>query len=155
MIDPFTALSLAAGAVSNAKKLIAAGRDASSALSKFAGCVADVNYASEKAKNPGLIATLTGSAEQQAMDAFTAHKKMQALRKEIETLILFQHGMQGVEEYKETLRKVRAQRRKTLYKQAELKAAIINWTLGILFTMVAVSIFVGVVWLIGKKNGNW
>ena len=109
----------------------------------------------KKAKNPGLIATLTGSAEQQAMDAFTAHKKMQALRKEIETLILFQHGMQGVEEYKETLRKVRAHRRKTLYKQAELKAALIDWTIGILFTLVAISIFGGVVWLIGKKNGNW
>ena len=155
MIDPFTALALAAGAVSNAKKLIAAGRDASSALSKFAGCCADINYISEKSKTPGLIATLTGSAEQQAMDAFTAHKKMQALRKEIETIILFQHGMQGVEEYKETLRKVRAQRRKTLYKKAELKAALIDWTIGILFTLVAISIFGGVVWLIGKKNGNW
>ena len=39
--------------------------------------------------------------------------------------------------------------------QAELKAALIDWTIGILFTLVAISIFGGVVWLIGKKNGNW
>ena len=155
MIDPFTALSLAAGAVGNAKKLIAAGRDASSALGKFAGCVADVNYASEKAKNPGLLATLTGSAEQQAIDAFSAQKRLQTMKKEIETIIMFQYGPKGLEEYKETLRKVRAQRRKTLYKQAELKAAMIDWTLGILFTLVALSIFGFVIWLIGKKNGNW
>ena len=155
MIDPFTALSLAAGAVSNAKKLIAAGRDASSALSKFAGAVSDVNYAAEKSKNPGVFASLTGSAEQAAIDAFSAQKRLQTMKKEIETIIMFQHGPKGLEEYKETLRKVRAQRRKTLYKQAELKAAIIDWTLGILFTLVALSIFGGVIWLIGKKNGNW
>lgn len=155
MIDPFTALSLAAGAVGNAKKLIAAGRDASSALSKFAGAVSDVNYAADKAKNPGIFATLTGSAEQQAIDAFSARHRLQAMKKEIETIIMFQYGPKGLEEYKETLRKVRAQRRKTLYKQAELKAAMIDWTLGILFTLVALSIFGFVIWLIGKKNGNW
>lgn len=155
MIDPFTALSLASSAVSSVRQLISAGRDTSAALSKFAGAVSDINYATEKAKNPSLFATLTGSAEKQAMDAFTAHKKMQAMRQEIETLILFQHGVQGVEEYKDTLRRVRAQRRKTLYRQAELKAALIQWTLGILFTVAAVSIFGFIVFLMGKKNGNW
>ena len=75
MIDPITAISIAASAVSNIKSLMLAGRDASSALSKFAGAVSDVNYAADKAKNPGIFATLTGSAEQQAIDAFSAHKK--------------------------------------------------------------------------------
>lgn len=47
MIDPITALSVAASAVSNAKQLLAAGKDATSALSRFAGAVSDVNYAAE------------------------------------------------------------------------------------------------------------
>ena len=43
MIDPITALSVAASAVTNAKKLIAAGQDATSAISKFAGAISDIN----------------------------------------------------------------------------------------------------------------
>ena len=75
MIDPISALSIAASAVSSAKTLLAAGRDASGALSKFAGAVSDVNYAAEKAKNPSIFASLTGSAEQAAIDAFSAQKR--------------------------------------------------------------------------------
>jgi len=90
MIDPITALAVASTAVGQAKSLLAAGRDATSALSKFAGAVSDVNYAAEKAKKPGLLALLTGSAEQAAVDAFAAQKKMQAMRKEIETIIQYQ-----------------------------------------------------------------
>ena len=85
--DPFSALAIAASAVSNAKSLIMAGRDATSAMSQFAGAVSDVNYAAEKAKNPGIFASFSGSAEQAAVDAFSAQKKVQAMRKEIEMLI--------------------------------------------------------------------
>ena len=38
MIDPISALSIAASAVSSAKTLLAAGRDASGALSKICWC---------------------------------------------------------------------------------------------------------------------
>lgn len=47
-MDPISALAIAASAVSNAQTLIAAGRDATSALVKFAGAVSDVNYADRK-----------------------------------------------------------------------------------------------------------
>ena len=155
MIDPLTALSVAASAVSSIKSLMVAGRDASSALSKFAGAVSDVNYAAEKAKNPGIFASLTGSAEQQAIDAFSAHKKMQALRQEVETLVQFTYGMDGLQEYKETLRRVRAQRKKTAYKRAELKQAMITWFFG---SVIVVSGVLGlgiVLYMIGKQQGKW
>ena len=155
MIDPITALSIAASAVSNIKSLMLAGRDASSALSKFAGAVSDVNYAADKAKNPGIFASLTGSAEQQAIDAFTAQKKMQALRQEVETMVQFSYGMDGLQEYKDTLRRVRAQRKKTAYRQAELKQALITWFFG---GVIVLSGIVGlglVLWTIGKQQGKW
>ena len=155
MIDPFTALSVAASAVSNIKSLMAAGRDASSALSKFAGAVSDVNYAADKAKNPGIFASLTGSAEQQAIDAFSAHKKMQALRKEVEMLVQFTYGMDGLQEYKETLRRVRAQRKKTAYRQAELKQALITWFFGTLIVLSGISGLGVVLYLIGQEQGKW
>ena len=155
MIDPFTALSVAASAVSNIKSLMAAGRDASSALSKFAGAVSDVNYAADKAKNPGIFASLTGSAEQQAIDAFSAHKKMQALRKEVEMLVQFTYGMDGLQEYKETLRRVRAQRKKTAYRRAELKQALITWFFGTLIVLSGIAGLGVVLYLMGKQQGKW
>lgn len=155
MIDPLTALSVAASAVSNAKSLISAGRDATGALSKFAGAVADVQYAAEKAKNPSVFASLSGSAEEQAINAFAAQKKLQAMRKEVETLIMYTHGPKGLEEYKDTLRRVRAQRKKTAHRQAELKEAFILWTVGGLIALAGFAGLAVVVYMIGKQQGKW
>tara|TARA_R110000787_G_scaffold2164_1_gene8779 strand:+ start:1305 stop:1772 length:468 start_codon:yes stop_codon:yes gene_type:complete len=155
MIDPITAISVAASAVSNIKSLMLAGRDASSALSRFAGAVSDVNYCVEKSKSPGIFASLTGSAEQQAIDAFSAHKKMQALRQEVETMVQFSYGMDGLQEYKDTLRRVRAQRKKTAYRRAEIKEALIQWAVGLLAAAIGLGIFGVIVYFIGIKNGNW
>ena len=154
MIDPITAISIAASAVSNIKSLMLAGRDASSALSKFAGAVSDVNYAADKAKNPGIFASLTGSAEQQAIDAFSAQKKMQALRKEVETLVQFTYGMDGLEEYKDTLRRVRAQRKKTAYRRAELKQAMITWFFGSIIVLSGILGLAAVLYMIAKQQGK-
>lgn len=155
MIDPITALSVAASAVSNAKSLIAAGRDATGALAKFAGAVSDVNYAAEKAKNPSIWKSLTGSAEAEAIEIFAAQKKMQQMRKDLETLISFTYGPKGLDEYKETLRRVRAQRKKTAYRQAEIKEAIIVWTLGTLVVLAGVAGLGILLYAIGRNEGKW
>lgn len=155
MIDPVTALSVAAGAVSNAKSLIAAGRDATGALAKFAGAVSDVNYAAEKAKNPSIWKSLTGSAEAEAIEIFAAQKKMQQMRKDLETLISFTYGPKGLEEYKDTLRRVRAQRKKTAYRQAEIKEAIIVWTFGTLVILAGVAGLGILLYAIGRNEGKW
>jgi len=155
MIDPLTALSVAAGAVSSVKQLMAAGQDATSALSKFAGAVSDVNYAAEKAKNPSIWKSLTGSAEAEAIEIFAAQKKMQQMRKDLETLISFTYGPKGLDEYKETLRRVRAQRKKTAYRQAEIKEAIIVWTLGGLVVLAGVAGLGILLYAIGRNEGRW
>ena len=155
MIDPLTALSVAASAVSNAKSLLAAGRDATGALSKFAGAVSDVNYAAEKAKNPSIWKSMTGSAEAEAIEIFAAQKKMQAMKKEIEQIIGFTYGQKGLEEYKDTLRRVRAQRKKTEYRKAEIKEAIIVWTLGTLIVLAGVAGLGFLLYAIGRNEGKW
>jgi len=155
MIDPITALSVAASAVSNAKSLIAAGRDATGALAKFAGAVSDVNYAAEKAKNPSIWKSLTGSAEAEAIEIFAAQKKMQQMRKDLETLISFTYGPKGLDDYKETLRRVRAQRKKTAYRQAEIKEAVIVWTLGGLVILAGVAGLGILLYAIGRNEGKW
>jgi len=155
MIDPITALSVAASAVSNAKSLIAAGRDATGALAKFAGAVSDVNYAAEKAKNPSIWKSLTGSPEAEAIEIFAAQKKMQQMRKDLETLISFTYGPKGLDDYKETLRRVRAQRKKTAYRQAEIKEAVIVWTLGSLVILAGVAGLGILLYAIGRNEGKW
>ena len=155
MIDPITALSVAASAVSNAKSLLAAGRDATGALSKFAGAVSDVNYAAEKAKNPSIWKSMTGSAEAEAIEIFAAQKKVQAMKKEVEQIIGFTYGQKGLDEYKATLRQVRAQRKKTEYRKAEIKEAIITWVVGGLICTSAIATMAVVFYFIGKQQGKW
>jgi hypothetical protein len=155
MIDPLTALAVASTAVSQIQQLMGAGRDASAALSKFAGAVSDVNYAAEKAKNPSIWKTLTGSAEAEAIEIFTAQKKIHQMRSDVETMIRFSYGPNGLDEYKEIIRTVKQQRQKTLYKQQEIKEAVILWTVGILSTISAFAIFSLVVYFIGSAQGKW
>ena len=155
MIDPITALSVAASAVSNAKTLMAAGRDATSALSKFAGAVSDINYAAEKAKNPSIWKTLTGSPEEEAIELFAAQKKLQQMRKEVETLISFQYGPKGLEDYKQILRSVRKQRQETAYRKAEIKEAIVMWVVGTLAAAIGIAGLLAVFYFIGKAQGKW
>lgn len=155
MIDPLTALSVAASAVSNVQQLMAAGRDATSALAKFAGAVSDINYAAEKARNPSIWKSLTGSAEAEAIEVFAAQKKIEQMKRDVETLIGFTYGQKGLEEYKDTLRRVRVQRQKTAYRKEEVKNAIITWTLGTLIVLAGVAGLAIVMYIIGKKQGKW
>jgi len=155
MIDPITALSVAASAVSNAKTLMAAGRDATSALAKFAGAVSDINYAAEKAKNPSIWKSLTGSAEAEAIEIFAAQKKIEQMKRDIETLIGYTYGQKGLEEYKETLRRVRIQRQKTAYRREEIKNAVITWTLGTLIVLAGVAGLALLMYVLGKNQGKW
>jgi len=155
MIDPFTALSVASAAVSQIQQLLSAGRDASAAMSKFAGAVSDINYAAERAKNPSIWKTLTGSAESEAIELFTAQKKVQDMRQQIETMIGYTYGEKGLTEYKETLRRVKKQREDTVYRKQKLKEALLLWTVGVLATLAGTAGLVAVVYFLGIQQGKW
>jgi len=60
-----------------------------------------------------------------------------------------------LEEYKDTLRKIRAQRRKTAYRKAEIKEALIMWTFGSIIVMAGIAGLAVVLYLIGKQQGKW
>lgn len=155
MIDPITALSVAASAVGNAKTLLAAGRDATSSLTKFAGAIADVNYAAAKAKNPSIWTSLSGSAEEQAISTFAAQKKALQLKKDLETILRVYHGQQGVEEYKQLLRKVRAQRKQNEHRRAEIKEMLITSAVAGLATLAGLAGLALIMYIIGKQQGRW
>jgi hypothetical protein len=154
VVDPFTALSLAAAAVSNMKSLIAAGSDASQAMAKFAGAYADINYAAEKAKNPPWW-KFGGSLEEEAINIFTAQKKIHQMRQEVETMIMFTHGPRGLKEYKEILRTIRKQRQDNEYRQAEFINSLVTWFIGTTVILCAVGILAVVIYFLGISQGKW
>ena len=155
MIDPLTALSIASTAVSQIRQLLSAGQDASAALSKFAGAVSDINYAAEKAKNPSVWKSLTGSPEAEAIEIFTAQKRVQEMRAEIETMLGYVYGEKGLAEYKEILRKVKKQRQDTVYRRQEIKEALLVWTVGILAFVSGVAGLAILVYYLGQHQGKW
>lgn len=155
MIDPITALSVAASAVGNAKTLLAAGRDATSSLTKFAGAIADVNYAAAKAKNPSIWKTMSGSAEAEAIEIFAAQKKALQLKKDLETILRVYHGQKGLDEYKDLLRKVRAQRKQNEHRRAEIKEMLITSVVAGLATLAGLAGLGVVMYWIGKAQGKW
>jgi len=77
------------------------------------------------------------------------------MKKEIETIIMFQHGPKGLEEYKDMLRKIRAQRKKTAYRKAEIKEALIMWVGGGIIVMAGIAGLGAVLYLIGKQQGKF
>lgn len=155
MIDPLTALSVASTAVSQIQQLLSAGRDASAAMSKFAGAVSDINYAAERAKNPSVWKTLTGSAEAEAIELFTAQKKVQDMRQQIETMIGYTYGEKGLTEYKETLRRVKKQRENTVYRKQKLKETLMLWTVGTLAILAGIAGLAVVIYYLGVQQGKW
>lgn len=155
MIDPLTALSVASAAVGQMRTLINAGRDTTSALTKFAGAWADINEAERQAKNPPWYKTFSGSLEEQAAQAFACKKKAEALKADLENMIRFIHGPKGLEEYKDILRNMRKQKEKTEFRKAKLKQAIIEWIFGVIVVLVACVILTTVIYVVGKGQGKW
>lgn len=155
MIDPLTALSVATTAVSQIRQLVSAGQDATSALSKFAGAVSDISYAAEKAKNPSIWKSISGSAEQEAIEIFSAQKKMEQMKRDVEVILQYTYGQKGLDDYKNILRKVREQRKKNEYRRQEIKDALILWTLSLLIICAGVLGLALVIWWLGVQQGKW
>ena len=140
MIDPITALSVAAGAVSNIKSLIAAGQDASQHLAKFAGAWSDIQKAEESAKNPPWYKSFSSSAESQAAEIFAARKKMQQMKSEVEQMIQLMHGPRGLEEYKSIVRDTKKRREEQVYKAQRIKEKILSAVLATVIVIVGTGV---------------
>jgi hypothetical protein len=143
-IDPITALGVASSAVSSMRNLINAGRDTSSAISKYA-----------RARNPKWFEHFSGSLEERAATAFACKKKAEALNKQLCDMIQFVHGPSGLKEYKTILREMREQKKKNEFRKQEIKDAVISWTLGSILAIAGSSLMGVIFYFIGKSQGRW
>ena len=83
-MDPVTALATASTAFSLIKKGFQMGKDVESMygdIGRWMGAVSDVNQSAKMANNPPVFKKLFAgsSVEQEAMDAFAAKKKAEAM----------------------------------------------------------------------------
>jgi hypothetical protein len=70
-------------------------------------------------------------------------------------MIGYSYGATGLEEYKDTLRRVKAERERTAYRREELKEAFVLWAVGILAVVAGSAVLGTAVYLLGGSQGRW
>ena len=128
MIDPVTALSVAANAFGTVKRMVAAGREIEDTLTqvgRFYGAVSDLAEHKRRAENPPLFKKIIASksVNEEAMEIYARQKKTQQMERELRELLMFQFGENGYRELVELRRSVQAQREKTIYLQERKRKA--------------------------------
>jgi len=153
MIDPITAISAATAAFGYLKKGIAVGKDLQDMggqLSKWAGAIADLEFADRQNQKPPWYKALGGGVQAQAMEIFAAKQKAAAMRQELKDYISLMYGPSKWQEILEIEADLRKQKREHEHRRMEIKQAIIEWSAGIVLFILGVGAIVGFVW-IGTK----
>ena len=132
MIDPITAAAAATKAYAGVKAFIEAGKsieDTFSVVARWQASASDILYASQRQKkrtNPLKQVVFAQSVEAEAAQMFAAKKRIENQRKEIVTLLQYAYGNEGLEEYRNCMKEVQAQRQREVYAQQEAKDTLIK-----------------------------
>ena len=156
-MDPVTALATASTAFSLIKKGFSMGKDVESMygdIGRWMGAVSDVNQSVKMANNPPVFKKLFAgsSVEQEAMDAFAAKKKAEAMEEELRNWINLTHGPNAWQDLLKMQVKIRKQRQETLYKQAELRRNLFQVVGIILLAIVFVGSIAGTLWMLVQRD---
>ena len=150
MIDPITAIAGATAAFNTLKKGIQVGKDLQDmggTMAKWAGAVADLDFADKQNQKPPWYKALGGGVEAQAMEIFAAKQKAASMRAELKDFISVVYGPSKWQEILEIEAKLRKQKREHEYRQMEIKQTIIEWAPGILLFIISVGLLFGFVWI--------
>lgn len=156
-MDPVTALATASTAFSLIKKGFSMGKDVESMygdIGRWMGAVSDVNQSVKMANNPPVFKKLFAgsSVEQEAMDAFAAKKKAEAMEEELRNWINLTHGPNAWQDLLKMQVKIRKQRQETLYKQAELRRNLLQVVGIVLLAIIFVGSIVGTLWMLVQRE---
>ena len=150
MIDPITAIAGATAAFNAVKKGIQVGKDLQDmggTMAKWAGAVADLDFADRQNQKPPWYKALGGGIESQAMEIFAAKQKAESMRKELKDYISVMYGPSKWQEILEIEADLRKQKREHEHRQMEIKQTIIEWTTGIALFLVLLGALFGFVWI--------
>ena len=134
MLDPLTisaAVATANTAFNGLKRAFQVGKDIQSMgndLSKWMSAASDIENAQKRAKNPSFITKLTrrGSIEQEAVEALTAKKQLEAQRYELQQFIKFTHGTAAWDELLRMEGQIRKRRQQEIYDKKIFREKVIG-----------------------------
>jgi hypothetical protein len=124
-MDPITAIAIASTAFNAIKRGIEVGRDIESMsgdLGRWMGAIGSIKDAENKAKNPPLFRSIfnPGSVEQEAIEAFSAKKKAEAMEYDLKIFVNLSYGPNAWNEILRMQGQIRKQRLAEKKKQQEL-----------------------------------
>lgn len=160
MIDPFSAIAAATTAFNTVKKFVNAGQDFENTvgqMGKWYTAVSDFRKGHQMKKKPPIFKKLlaSGSVEEEALQLLMHEKKVIEQEKELQQMLNMRYGWGTWDELKEMRRKIRAQRERDVYKQAELRKDLIE-TISIAIAIVVLVASVGaIIYFIGSAQGRW
>jgi len=154
-MEPITiaaAVSGATAAFNTIKQMISAGRDIESCMgdvSRWMKMASDVDQAEKQSKNPPLFKKLfsAGSIEEEALQAYTAKKKLEAQRQELKTFLNMSYGPQAWADLIQLEGRIRKQRQEAIYKQQEMRQKVIEIIVAGILILTVTALLVSLVWL--------
>jgi hypothetical protein len=154
-MEPITiaaAVSGATAAFNTIKNMIAAGRDIESCMSdvsRWMKMASDVDQAEKQSKNPPLFKKLfaAGSIEEEALQAYTAKKKLEAQRQELKTFLNMSYGPQAWADLIQLEGRIRKQRQEAIYEQQELRRKIVEGIAIAALGLTLSALLVSLIWL--------
>ena len=164
MFDPVTisaAVATASTAFNGIKRAFAAGKDLeamSQDLSRWMGAVSDVDAAHKSAKNPTMFRKVFsgGTIEQDAIEAFTAKKKLEEQRYELKQFLMFTHGSKAWDELLAMEGQIRKRRQKEIYDRKIFREKVISWVVVSIVVTIGCVILIGFIYtLMGFDRGWW
>lgn len=150
MVDPISVIAVASSAFGALKKGFAVARDLESMgsdLGRWAGAMADLDFAEKQNQKPPWYKALGGSIEADAMEIFAARSKANAMRTEMKNWISAVYGPSHWQSILEIEAQLRQQKRDHEFARIEKIQKITEWAAGIAIFMIITSAMIGFVWL--------
>tara|TARA_Y100001963_G_C6649296_1_gene384903 strand:- start:413 stop:889 length:477 start_codon:yes stop_codon:yes gene_type:complete len=150
------ALSVASKSYSMITKTIEAGAEFEQVMGhmgKWWGACQDINKANEVAKKPPLFKKLTfQDSQKEALDAFVAKKKMEEMRGEIRTMLLYRFGPEAWKELCQMEREIKQQRQDMIYAQKERIRKLFDGVIIVAGIIAIVGLIFGIIVLINSAS---
>lgn len=150
------ALSVATKSYSMITKTIEAGAEFEQVMGhmgKWWGACQDINKANEVAKKPPLFKKLTfQDSQKEALDAFVAKKKMEEMRGEIRTMLLYRFGPEAWKELCQMEREIKQQRQDMIYAQKERIRKLFDGVIIVAGIIAIVGLIFGIIVLINSAS---
>ena len=122
-------------------------------MGKWWGACQDINKANEVAKKPPLFKKLTfQDSQKEALDAFVAKKKMEEMRGEIRTMLLYRFGPEAWKELCQMEREIKQQRQDMIYAQKERIRKLFDGVIIVAGIIAIVGLIFGIIVLINSAS---